>query len=333
MRVVVVGGTGNISAPIVRLLLEAGHEVAIYNRGRTDRPVPPGVRVLLGDRQDRAAFEATMQAERFDAAIDMICYTAEDAESDLRAFRGVRHLIHTSTMAVFGGPLAELPITENSPRRPVIPYGEHKVAADTIFAAATARGALPITVLMPAQTWGYQPVLLRQLDRDARWLDRIRRGKPILITHEGELIWPNCHADDAAVAYVAALGRTACIGQTYILTGTRLSTWREYHVGVAEALGHPITIIDAPAELLIKAWPDNTRLLASESRWNRIYSLDRITRDIPEFAPTIRMVDRVPELVAHLDARGLIEDARSDETEDRIIADIDRLRASLDAVR
>jgi nucleoside-diphosphate-sugar epimerase len=333
MRVVVVGGTGNISVAVVRSLLDVGHEVTIYNRGRTDRPVPKGVRVLLGDRHDRPAFEATMQAERFDAAIDMICYTADDAASDLRAFRGVRHLIHTSTVAVFGGPLAELPTTEDSPRRPVIPYGEGKVAADAVFAEATARGELPITVFMPAQTWGYQPILLRQLDRDPRWIDRIRTGKPILVTHEGELIWPNLHSDDAGVAYAAAVGRERCFGQTYILTGTRLSTWREYHEGVAEAIGSKATLVDAPAEWLIKAWSENTRLLASESRWNRIYSLERIKRDIPEFKPTIRMVDRAGELVRSLDERGLIEDARSDETEDRLIAEIDRLGASVGAAR
>ena len=333
MRVVVVGGTGNISVAVVRSLLDFGHEVTVYNRGQTDRPVPAGVRVLLGDRADRSQFEATMQAERFDVAIDMICYTAEDAESDVRAFRGVQHLIHTSTMAVFGGPLLEKPITEESPRNPVIPYGHNKVAADGVLMAANARGELPVTILMPAQTWGYQPVLLRQLDRDTRWLDRIRRGKPILITHDGELIWPHCHSDDAGVAYAAAVGRARCIGQSYILTGTRLTTWRDYHEQVAEALGCSITLVDAPADLLVKAWPENTWLLASESRWNRVYSLEKIQRDIPEFQPRIRMIDRVPELVKRLDERGLIEDSRADETEDRIIANVDRLWAGLGVAR
>ena len=182
---------------------------------------------------------------------------------------------------------------------------------------------------MPAQTWGYQPVLLRQLDRDRRWLDRIRRGKPILVTHGGELVWAHCHSDDAGVAYAAAVGRERCIGQTYLLTRWELSTWREYHEQIAAALGHKITLVDAPAELLIGAWPDNTRLLASESRWNRIYRLDRIRRDIPEFQPRIGLLEGVPPLVAHLDAHGLIEDSRSDETEDRIIANLDRLAAEL----
>jgi hypothetical protein len=47
-----------------------------------------------------------MQAARFDATIDMISFTPEDAVSALRAFRDVRHLLHCSSVVTFGGPLA-----------------------------------------------------------------------------------------------------------------------------------------------------------------------------------------------------------------------------------
>ncbi len=326
MHVLVVGGTGNISRGVVKALLGFGHEVTIFNRGVTLGPVPEGVRVLHGDRKDRAAFEGAMQAERFDAAIDMICYTAEDAASDVRAFRGVKHFVQISTVATFGGPLAERPTGPASPVRPVIPYGRDKVAADEVLLAAHAQGELPLTIFKPAQTWGYQPVLIRQLDRDRRWLDRVRRGKPILITHEGELIWPHLHADDAGVAIAAAVGRERCLGQTYLLTSPRLTTWRDYHEEIAAALGYPITLVDAPADWLIAHWPENTRLLASESRWNRIYDVGNLLRDLPEFQQTIRLGDRVPEIVARLDAAGLIEDSRLDETEDRLVARIEKFK-------
>ena len=88
MKIGIVGGTGNISQPIVKLLLEQGHEVVVFNRGKRAE-VPDGVRVIVGDRHNRADFEQKMQAEKFDAAIDMICFTAEDAASSVRAFRGV----------------------------------------------------------------------------------------------------------------------------------------------------------------------------------------------------------------------------------------------------
>src|SRR5579884_3954373 len=81
MRVCVVGGTGNISTGIVKALLGFGHEVTVFTRGQRESRLPFGVRYLTGDRKDRATFEAAMQAERFDAAIDMISFTEEDAAS------------------------------------------------------------------------------------------------------------------------------------------------------------------------------------------------------------------------------------------------------------
>src|SRR5438552_1036375 len=98
MRVLVIGGTGNISREIVRALLERGHEVTVYNRGRHRDPQPEGARVVHGDRKEREAFESTTRALAPEAVIDMISYSAEDAASAVRAFAGqVSHFIHCST--------------------------------------------------------------------------------------------------------------------------------------------------------------------------------------------------------------------------------------------
>lgn len=77
MKVGILGGTGKILSAIVRRLLQFGHEVVCYNRGTTGI-VPGDVREFHGGRRaDGAASGATMQAESFDAAIDMICYDVE----------------------------------------------------------------------------------------------------------------------------------------------------------------------------------------------------------------------------------------------------------------
>ncbi|HYF63661.1 MAG TPA: NAD-dependent epimerase/dehydratase family protein, partial [Herpetosiphonaceae bacterium] len=107
MDVLVIGGTGTISRAIVRALLERGHAVTLFNRGRRAEPPPPEARVILGDRQDRAGFEAALRSERFDAAIDMISFSAEDAASALRALRGrVGHFVQCSTVMTYGPPFA-----------------------------------------------------------------------------------------------------------------------------------------------------------------------------------------------------------------------------------
>jgi len=81
MRVLIIGGTGNISTAITRDLAARGDEVVLFNRGHGPPPAA-SVSVLVGDRTDHAAFEAPIAAAgRFDGVIDMIGYHPADAES------------------------------------------------------------------------------------------------------------------------------------------------------------------------------------------------------------------------------------------------------------
>lgn len=51
-KCLVLGGTGFIGPPMVEQLLAAGHEVTIFNRGRTNADLFPGVEKIQGDRND-----------------------------------------------------------------------------------------------------------------------------------------------------------------------------------------------------------------------------------------------------------------------------------------
>jgi nucleoside-diphosphate-sugar epimerase len=320
MRVCVVGGTGNISTAIVKTLLAYGHDVSAFTRGRRDSDRVSGVRYLQGDRQDRPEFEATMQAEHFDAAIDMISFTAADAASALRAFRGARHLIHCSTVCTYGGPLLRIPADESEPLRPITDYGRNKVEADAVLMAAHAAGDLAVTIVKAASTWGGMPVI-RQLAFDPFWIDRARKHKLIIVSGDGENLWSFCHSDDAALAFVAALDREVCKGQDYIITAPRYITWQSYHERINAVLGSRSEIVHVPADCLL-AGPlaDRCGLLSSQTRWNQCYDVAKARRDIPEFQPAIELEDRVQQNVDWMDRHGLVADSDADEVEDRVIA-------------
>ena len=153
MHVGVIGGTGHISTSIVRVLLAQGHAVTCVNRGLRGA-VAPGARLVRGDRRARAAFERTLQAERFDAVIDMLCFTRADALSSLRAYRDVPHVVQCSTVCTYGLTDDGLPVTEDHPLRPLTPYGQHKAAADATLLEAYERDGFPVTILKPSTTYG-----------------------------------------------------------------------------------------------------------------------------------------------------------------------------------
>ena len=51
MRVIVVGGTGNISTGIVKALLDLEHEVTIFTRSQRKSELLDGVDYVTGDRK------------------------------------------------------------------------------------------------------------------------------------------------------------------------------------------------------------------------------------------------------------------------------------------
>jgi len=318
MRVCVVGGTGNISTSIVRLLQEVGHEVTVYNRGRRG-PVPPGVTILTGDRKDRPAFEATMQAQRFDAAIDMICFDADDARSTLRAFAAVRHLVYCSTVCTYGVQFDWLPVTEDHPLRPITDYGRNKAAADRVFLEAHYREGFPVTIIKPTTTFGPQWSLLRQIAWEGTWVDRVCRGKAIALCGDGRALHQWLHVDDAAPAFVFPLGRERCVGQTYNMMKTEFGTWADYHRTAMKVIGREVDLVGVPLDTLLAAKVPNVAICRDIFSHNSVYSPAKLMRDVPEFRPRISLEEALASVYAAMVRENRVPNSDAETWEDRLI--------------
>ena len=318
MKVGIVGGTGNISTPIVSLLLERGHEVVCCNRGQTRKP-PKGVRVIETDRRaDRAAFERTMQKEKFDAAIDMICFDAEDAQSSVRAFRGVGHFVMCSTVCTYGVEYDWFPAGEDHPLRPISDYGRGKVAADRVFLGAHFGEDFPATIIKPSTTFGPAWSLLRQIGGGA-WVDRIRKGKPILVCGDGLAMHQFLCVDDAALCFVGVLGKPHCIGQTYNMVRRGFTTWHDYHRTAMKVIGREVEMVGIPVADLVAADVPGVGICRDIFAHNTYYSSERLCRDVPEFQPRVSLEDSMARVIEAMDRDGRVGNSDDEPWEDRLI--------------
>ena len=311
MNVLIIGGTGLISTPITRQLLEAGHQVTLYNRGKSESRVPAGARQMHGDRRQFAAFEAQMRAgEKFDCVIDMVCFQPEEAESLVRAFRGrTKHLIFCSTVDVYARPTRRFPIREGEPRGGVSDYGKNKVRCEDILLAAHQRGDLPVTAIRPAQTYGEGGVLVHSFGWSTTFLDRLRRGKPVIVHGDGQSMWVACHIDDVARAFVGAVCAPQAFGKCYNTTGEEWMTWNDYHLRVAEALGAPTpTLVHIPTDLLGILAPEQAGICVSNFQFDNLFDNSAAMRDLG-FRYTIPFVEGARRTYEWLEQRGRIENA------------------------
>ena len=329
MKIGVVGGTGNISASFVKLLVEQGHEVTCFNRGiRGD--VPEGARLIIGDRNNREDFERKMQNEKFDAAIDMICFSADDARSDLRAFRDVSHFVQCSTVMTYGLEMDWLPATEDHPLRAVDPYGRGKIEADAVFMEAYYRDNFPVTIIKPSTTLGPQNGPLRQLGRDFSWVDRIRKGLPILILGNGNQALQILDVDDAALCFANILGKEHCIGQTYNLVRRGYTTWRKYHQTAMKILGRKVDLVGITLDDLKNL---NNFVVPGYVDWvdsfayNAYFSSEKVMRDVPEFVPKIPLEVTLERIIESADRDGRIPSVPPNNWEDQIINTLRKVRS------
>ena len=318
MRIAVVGGTGNISTSFVCRMVEQGHEVTCFNRGQGG-PLPQGARLVKGDRANEAAFEEAMQRGKFDAAVDMICFNARQARSSLRAFRGIGHFVHCSTVCTYGIRYEQFPTPEEHPLRPITDYGRNKAAADQVFLDAFAKEKFPVTILKPSTTYGPRMGMLRQVAWEFAWIDRVRKGKPILVCGDGNALHQFLHVDDAALGFAGVLGKSHCIGHTYHILRREFIAWADYHRTAMKVLGRDVELMGVPLQDLVRIDAARFDICDKIFAHSTFYSPEKLFRDVPEFRPKISLEEGMRQVLDVMDRERRIPDSDLETWEDKII--------------
>ena len=319
MRVLLIGGTGLISTGITRQLVDAGHDVTCVTRGETDADLPAAVEFVRGDRNDTDRLETVAREVDADCVIDMVCFGAEQARDAVEAFAGrVDQYVFCSTVDVYHRPLDRNPATESASREPgVSEYGRNKAAAEDVFFDADGE-AFATTVVRPWSTYGEGGTVLHTLGDGSYYVDRIRKGKPIVVHGDGTSLWGPCHRDDVAAAFVGAVGNEDAFGEAYHVTSEETITWNQYHRRVASALDAPEPeLVHVPTDQLRAAVPDRTPLLENHFRYSTVFDNAKARRDLG-FEYTIDFEAGVRRTVAALDERDAV-DPWDSENDDAIV--------------
>ena len=324
MKILIIGGTGNISTGITQQLLERGHDLTLFNHD----PQPPawltGTRVISGDRKDLPAFEQEMAAlGEFDCVIDMLCFEPAEAQSAIRAFRGkTRQFILCSTVDVYRKTPRAYPVTEEGEigPRPSFAYGHNKAMAEKLFWEAHARGDFALTALRPSFTYNesWSPGI-HAFGGQSYHLDRLRRGKPIILHGDGSSIWVATYRDDTASAFVGAAGNPEAFGQAFNVTGDEWMTHRHIWRTIARVMDAPAPdFVCIPTEMLGKIAPQQAEWCVENFQYHNIFDNAKAKR-VLNYRYQIPFEAGVRKCLDYLQAHQLIENCDRHPFYDRIV--------------
>lgn len=286
MRILFIGGNGNISWNCTQAALKAGHDVWVLNRGlsiASRRPLPPEAKILKADIRNPAAVRAALGSHQFDCVADFICFTPEQATADIELFSGLtRQFIFISSASAYQKPLGAVPITESTPlRNPWWEYSRNKIACEEVLFSAYRSEGFPVTVVRPSHT--YDTIIPAAMGSSGWTISqRMLDGKPTVLHGDGTTLWTLTHAEDFAKAFTALLGNPTAIGHAFHITSDEWLTWRQISQTVAEALGAPSPrFVCVPSDAIFKRNPTLGAGLLGDKAWCALFDNSKIK----SFAP------------------------------------------------
>lgn len=219
MKVLILGGTSFFGRETAISLLEAGNEVTVFSRRAPVDNLPLDICQTRGDRTVEIDL-SRIAVEPWDAVIDNICYSAEDAQKALRIFNGrVGQYIFTSSASVYSlldgasTPFREkqtelLPLKQ--PLKEKYAYAIGKFSAEMEFLKAWREKSFPVTIVRPPLVIGPNDPSLRAY---SYWL-RLADGGPMFLpgfAFKNRYIF----SKDMARFFGKLLGGEGCTGQAY----------------------------------------------------------------------------------------------------------------------
>jgi len=237
VRVLVTGGAGYIGSHAVLALNDAGWAVAVIDdlSNGTRRIVPADVPFFEGDIADRRFVDGVLRDQGIGAIMHFAgsIVVPESVEKPLDYYRnntlashalisaavdaGVKHILFSSTAAVYGAP-EQVPIREDDPKLPINPYGASKLMTERMLSDASAAHPFNFGALRYFNVAGADPGgRSGQIGKGSTHLIKVAVeaavGKREHIdifgsdypTADGTCIRDYIHVSDLAAAHVAAL--------------------------------------------------------------------------------------------------------------------------------
>lgn len=265
MKLLILGGSGQLSGRVAALALEQGHEVWTLTRGV--RPLPTGVHALTADREDNASVRAAIEGAntRWDACIDCTAQRPTDAAQCVEIIsRYTDRFAVVSTDSVYHPAYKTVPQDESNEHYLTDGgYGATKRLMEEVFIGSD----LNYTIFRSGHIFGagFQLGCYPEHSRQPDLLAHLRAGRPLRLVGGGAFLIHPVYVDDLALAILDCIDKPACYRQIFCIGSPDVVTNADYFRLLGKLLGVDVTIETIPLEGYLEAHPQYSGHLCHRS--------------------------------------------------------------------
>ena len=288
MKVLFIGGTGNISTSVSKLAVQRGMDLFLLNRGKRLSSIP-GAKSIVCDIAKPNEGARALKGHHWDAVVDWIAFDENDIQRDYVLFKGTtKQFIFISSASAYQRPATSPYVTESTPlANPFWQYSRNKIACEQRLNMYYRDEGFPITIVRPSLT--YDTVIPVPIGGWTEYtvIDRMKKGKKVIVHGDGSSLWTITHAEDFAKGFVGLLGHQQAIGHSFHITSDEILTWDQIHQAVAEAVGCVAEIVHIPSDFIATFDEDLRGGLMGDKATSVIFDNSKIKRFVPGFVATI----------------------------------------------
>lgn len=322
MKVLFIGGTGNISAAVSRLAVERGIELSLLTRGQATVEVE-GAECIVGDISRPEEVKAALGDRRWDAVVNWVAFNEADIKRDIGLFGGrTGQYVFISSASAYQKPATHPVITESTPlANPFWQYSRDKIACEERLNRAYREDGFPITIVRPSLTYDTVIPLTFGAWKEYTLIERMKRGDKVIVHGDGTSLWTITHAEDFAKGFVGLLGHQQAVGHAFHITSDEILTWDQIYQATARAAGVEANIVHISSDFIAHFSPGHLGSLVGDKAVSVVFDNSKIKRFVPDFVATIPYSEGIKRTLAWFEAdpRRQVVDPASDALMDRII--------------
>jgi nucleoside-diphosphate-sugar epimerase len=330
MKVLFIGGTGNISTAVSKRCIDLELDLFLLNRGSGD--LPTGSNHIQADINNTKQVQDAIENHTWDVVVNWIAFTEEEVLRDIQLFKGkTGQYIFISSASAYQKPPSNYIITESTPlHNPFWKYSQDKIACEERLMIAFRESRFPVTIVRPSHTYDTVIPVVYGGWQEYTIIDRIKKGQKIIVHGDGTSLWTLTHSEDFAKGFCGLIGNPKAIGESFHITSDEVFNWNQIYNIVAEAAGREPKIVHISSDFIIKVVPEHRGRLLGDKSESAVFDNSKIKSFVPDYKSTIPFREGIKRTLAWFEEdpkRQLIRETTV-EMLDRIIEKYENLGIS-----